>query len=124
MEEERLLWSQNAEEKSVIIEQLERELEATVDALHGDPSKHEQVDEQSADKEFGHIFRNNQSKSVYASWDPVDFAASAEQTRSFESHSKSFDDYLKSDEHGSNQSKHTTDFATSNHDDVSIRVFY
>ena len=34
LENERVKWSQDSEEKSIYIDQLQRELEATVDALH------------------------------------------------------------------------------------------
>ncbi len=52
LEDEREKWSQSFEEKSVMIEQLERELEATVSALHSEQSS-----------KFA--FQSSQNKSTY-----------------------------------------------------------
>lgn len=50
LENERNKWSQAYEEKTVIIEQLERELEATVDALH-----HERSSQVTSNINYGEV---------------------------------------------------------------------
>ena len=65
LEEERVKWSHNFEEKSILIDQLERELEATVDALHSNPNSSKLEEDELNNSNYFIKNRNNNQQDSF-----------------------------------------------------------